>query len=99
MALEWEEADAVGDAVVGALTHPRSREASFTRVAEGLGLDPEDVLAAHSERFDERMSGLSVAELEAVRFVLEHLAELVEAANAPYQSQLPNGPREALESW
>jgi hypothetical protein len=45
------------------------------------------------------MSGLSAAELEAVRLVLEHLAERVEAANAPYQAQLPNGPREALESW
>jgi hypothetical protein len=99
MALDWDEADAVGDAVVGALTHPRSREASFTRVAHDLGLEPEAVIATHSERFEERMSGLSAAELDAVRLVLEHLAERVEAANAPFQAQLPNGPREALESW
>jgi hypothetical protein len=99
MALDWEESDAVGDAVVGALTHPRARQASFTRVAQDLCLQHEDVLAAHGERFEERVSGLSTAELQAIRLVLEYLAELVEAANAPYQSQLPNGPREALDSW
>ena len=99
MTLDWEESDAVGDAVVGALTHPRARVESFTRVANDLGLEPEGVLATHSERFEERMSGLSPGELEAVRAVLEHLGGLVEAANAPFQTQLPNGPREALESW
>lgn len=99
IALEWEESDAVGDSVVGVLTHPRARVDSFTRVAQDLGLEPESVLAAHSARFEERMSGLTDAELEAVRGVLLHLAEHVEARNAPYQAQLPNGPREALESW
>jgi hypothetical protein len=99
MALDWEESDAIGDAVVGALTHPRAREASFTRVARDLGLEPEDVLAAHSSRFEERISGLSARELEAVRLVLEHLAARVEASNAPFEAQLPNGPREALDSW
>jgi hypothetical protein len=77
----------------------RSREASFTCVADDLGLEPRAVIATQSERFEKRMSRLSAAELEAVRLVLEHLAERVEAANAPYQAQLPNGPREALESW
>jgi hypothetical protein len=72
---------------------------SFTRVANDLGLEPEDALTTHSERFEERMSGLSAGEIEAVRSVLEHLGELVEAANAPFQTQLPNGPREAVDSW
>jgi hypothetical protein len=99
IALDWEESDAVGDAVVGILTHPRGRVESFTRVANDLDLDPEGVLATHSKRFEERMSGLSAAELDAVRWVLEHLANLVEAANAPYQDRLPNGPRDALASW
>lgn len=99
IALDWQESDAVGDAVVGALTHPRARVESFTRVANDLGLDPDDVIATHSERFEERMSGLSPSELEAVRNVLEHLGDVVEAANAPFQTELPNGPREALESW
>jgi hypothetical protein len=99
MALDWPAADAVGDAVVGALTHPLSRSESFTRVAHDLGLEPEDVLAAHSERFEERISGLSAAELEAVRLVLAHLAERVEGRNAPFEAALLNGPREALESW
>jgi hypothetical protein len=99
MALDWEEADAIGDAVVGALTHPRSRSESFTRVAQDLGLEPEDVLATHGERFEERISGLSAAELQAVRLVLARLAEHVEAENAPFQTRLPNRPREALESW
>jgi hypothetical protein len=99
VALDWLEADAVGDAIVGALTHPRARVDTFTRVANDLSLKPEDVLAAHSRRFEERISGLSKAELEAVRLVLEHLAALVENQNAPYQASLPNGPREALESW
>jgi hypothetical protein len=98
MALDWEESDAVGDAVIGALTHPRARVESFTRVANDLGLEPEDVLTRHSERFEERMSGLSAGELEAVRSVLEHLAAQVDASNAPFQT-LPNGPREALDSW
>ena len=99
MALDWKESDAVGDAVVGALTHPRARVESFTRVANDLGLEPEEVLAKHSERFEARMSGLSADELAAVRAVLEYLAELVEATNAPFQAQLQNGPREALDSW
>jgi hypothetical protein len=38
------------------------------------------------------MSRLTAAELEAVRPVLEHLAERVEAENAPFQTELPNGP-------
>jgi hypothetical protein len=99
IALDWRESDAVGDAVVGALTHPRARLESFTRVANDLGLDPDDVVAAHSERFEERLSGLSPTEVAAVRMVLEHLADRVEAENAPFQTRLPNGPREALESW
>jgi hypothetical protein len=99
IALDWVESDAVGDAVVEALTHPQARVESFTRVANDLGLDPDDVIAAHSERFEERISGLSPAELDAVRLVLEHLVDVVEAANAPFQTELPNGPREALESW
>jgi hypothetical protein len=99
IALDWEESDAVGDAVVGILTHPRGRVESFTGVANDLGLDPEDVLATHVARFEERLSGLSAAELDAVRRVLEHLADRVEAANAPYEDRLPNGPREALASW
>jgi hypothetical protein len=45
------------------------------------------------------MSGLSAAELKAVRLVLEHLEERVEAQNAPFQAALPNGPRDALDSW
>jgi hypothetical protein len=99
MALDWDKADAIGDATVGALTHPRSRKASFTRVARDLGLEPEAVIAAHSQRLEERMSGLSAAELEAVRLVLEHLAKRVEAENVPFQKELPNRPREALQSW
>jgi hypothetical protein len=99
IALDWDESDAVGDAVVGALTHPRAMAESFTRVANDLGLDPDVVIAQHSQRFEKRMAGLSPAELEAVRLVLEHLADRVEAENTPFQSRLPNGPREALASW
>jgi len=99
MALDWEESEAIGDAVVGALTNPRARVESFTRVANDLGLEPDDVIAAHSKRFEERMSGLAPGELEAVRLALEHLVDVVEASNAPFQTQLPNAPREALDSW
>jgi hypothetical protein len=99
MTLDWKAADAVGDSVVGALTHPRAREAAFARVAEDLGLEREAVLASQSERFEARMSGLSEAELAAVRAVLGYLAEVVDAENEPYRAQLPNDPREALASW
>jgi hypothetical protein len=99
MALDWEASDAVGDAVVGSLTHPRAREASYARVADDLNLDREEVLAAQTERFEQRMSGLSADELEAVRLVLEHLTGRIEAANAPFRVELPNDAREALDSW
>ena len=62
-------------------------------------MSPDDVIAAQSKRFAERMSGLSPPELEAARMVLEHLADRVEAEHAPFQSRLPNRPREALASW
>jgi hypothetical protein len=73
--------------------------ASFTRVAQDLGLEPEFVLATHSDRFEERFSGLTAAEVEAVRMVLLHLAEHVDSSNAAFAGPLPNRPREALESW
>lgn len=99
MALSWDESDIVGDAVVGALTHPRAREAAFTQVALDLGLEPEAVLAAHSERFEQRLSGLNAAEVDATRAVLAYLAERVDADNACFEIALPNAPRQALESW
>jgi hypothetical protein len=99
IALDWNESDTVGDAIVGALTHPSARVESFTRVANDLGLEPAAVIATHSARFKERMSGLSPAAVNVARMVLEHLADRVEAENAPFQSRLPNGPREALASW
>jgi hypothetical protein len=91
--------DAIGDAVVGAVTHPRARVESYSRVATDLGLEPEAVLATHSDRFEERMSGLDEFELAAVRAVLEHIAELVDAENRRLGPGLPNDARTALESW
>jgi hypothetical protein len=99
IALEWNESDAIGDAVVGAVTHPRARVESYSRVATDLGLEPEAVLATHSDRFEERMSGLDEFELAAVRAVLEHIAELVDAENRRLGPGLPNDARTALESW
>lgn len=99
IALEWKESDAIGDTVVFALTHPRARVESYSRVATDLGLEPEAVLATHSERFEERMSDLREDELAAVRAVLEHIAALVDAENERLAPGLPNDARVALESW
>src|SRR5215210_5462243 len=99
MALEWDEADVITDAVIGGLTHPRARAASFTRVAHDLGLDPEAVLAQHTERFEQRISGLTAAELGAVCAVLGYLAGRADQDNARFGVALPNAAREALESW
>ena len=99
IALQPEEADAIGEAVVGSLTHPRARVDSFTRVATDLGLEPEAVLIEHSKRFVDRISGLTAAELEAARAVLEWLAAWEEARNARFGTALPNWAREALDSW
>lgn len=99
MALEGDEAGAITDAVIGALTHPRARKAAFTRVARDLGLEPETVLAQHTERFEQRMSELTVVELRAARTVLVQLAMRADADNARFSVALPNAPREALESW
>jgi hypothetical protein len=99
MALAWDESNAVGDAVVGSLTHPRARKDAFTHVAHDLGLEPEAVLAAQSERFEQRMSGLTAAEVDAARAVLAYLAERVDDDHERMQVALPNLPRQALESW
>jgi hypothetical protein len=99
IALEWKESDAIGDAVVFALTHPRARVESYSRVATDLGLEPEAALATHSERFAERMSDLREDELAAVRAVLEHIAAFVDAENERLGPGLPNDARVALESW
>jgi hypothetical protein len=99
MALEWDEAGAITDAVVGALTHPLRRPAPLHRVARDLGLEPETVLAQHTERFEQRVSGLTAAEGDAVRSVLLHLAQRADADNARFGLALPNAPREALEGW
>jgi hypothetical protein len=99
MALEGNEAGAITDAVIGALTHPRARKAAFTRVAGDLGLEPETVLTQQTERFDQRMSGLTAAELSAARIVLVQLAARADADNARFSVALPNAAREALESW
>jgi hypothetical protein len=99
MALERDEADVITDAVIGALTHPRARAAAFARVAQDLDLDPEVVLDEHTERFEQRMSGLTAAELAAVRTVLVHLAQRADADNVRFGAVLPNAAREALGSW
>lgn len=99
VALEWDEADVIADAVVGELTDPRARAASFHRLARDLGLEPETVLSEHTERFEQRISGLTAAELGAVRAVLLYLVGRADADNARFGVALPNAPREALESW
>jgi hypothetical protein len=99
IALDWEEADAIGDAVVGALTHPSALADSYARVASDLGKPLDEVLEVQTARFDERISGLGEAEIEAVRDVLAFLAERVEDDNARFEGPLPNWPRAALESW
>ena len=99
IALQPDEADVIADAVVGALTHPRARTASFTRVAIDLELEPETVLAAHTKRFVERISGLTAAELEAVRAVLRWLAAWEDAAVERFEVVPPNSARAALDSW
>jgi hypothetical protein len=102
LALDWEAADAVGDAVVGNLTHPRALEAALTRVARDLGHPPEEVLRGQAARFEARVEGLDPAEADAVRAVLRHLARRIDAAHAalgPPGRALPNRAREALASW
>jgi hypothetical protein len=99
IALQPEEADSIGEAVVGNVTHPRARIAPFTRVAIDLGLEPETVLAAQSKRFVERISGLTAMELEAVRAVLEWLAAWADARDDRFTRVSPNLAREALDSW
>jgi hypothetical protein len=99
IALAWDEGDIVADATVGTLTHPRARAESFTRVADDLGLEPEAVLEAHAKRFEQRISGLSDAEVGAARAVLTYLADRVDDDNARFSVELPNAPREALDSW
>jgi hypothetical protein len=99
IALQPDEAGAIADAVVGTLTHPRARTAAFTRVAIDLGLEPETVLAQHTGRFVDRMSGLTAAELEAVRAVLRWFAAWEDAAHARVDVAPPNSARAALDSW
>lgn len=99
IALDRKEADAIGDALIGNLTHPRARAESFARVADDLSLDREEVLRAHSARFEERISELDSAEVDAARAVLGHLAAEVDAENSRLPGELPNDPRVALESW
>jgi hypothetical protein len=99
IALQPDEADAIGDAVVGNVTHPRARTALFARVAIDLGLEPEVVLAQHTERFVDRISGLTNEELEAVRTVLQWLAAWKDAGNARFDVAMPNLARAALDSW
>jgi hypothetical protein len=99
MALQWDEADALADAVIGALTHPRTQPSSLIRVAHDLGLDAEKVLADHTERFEQRVSGLTAAERDAIRGVLLYLAERADAENARLGVSLSNAAREALASW
>jgi hypothetical protein len=99
IALEWEAADAVGDAVVGALTHPRARTEAYARVADDLGLERDEVLRGQSTRFEERASGLDVAEIDAIRAVLGYVAERIDAQNSGLGGELTNDARAALESW
>jgi hypothetical protein len=99
IALDWDQADAIGDAVVGNLTHPRARAAAYAQVAANVGREPEEVLAAQTHRFDERISGLSRAEVDAVRAVLSFLAERIDAGHQELGGGLPNDARIAAESW
>lgn len=99
IALDRKEADAIGDAVIGNLTHPRARAESYARVADDLGLDREGVLRAHTARFEERMSGLEPAELGAARAALGYLAAEIDVENSRVRAELPNDARAALESW
>lgn len=99
LALDRQASGAIGDAVVGALTHPRARADLRGRVTADLAREPEDVLAEQSTRFEERVSGLSEPERDAVRAALEHLAEEVDAENESLDQGLPNDARAALESW
>ena len=99
IALQPDEAGAIADAVVGTLTHPRARTAAFKRVAVDLGLEPEAVLAAHTDRFVNRVSRLTTAELEAVRAVLDWLAAWEEKRDARLGVSSSNAARAALDSW
>jgi hypothetical protein len=99
IALEWDEADAVGDAVIGNLTHPRDLSESYARVAHDLGLEPESVLRGQVARFEERLSGLGEAELQAARALLVYVAERIDADHRGLGHELPNAARVALESW
>ena len=99
IALEWEKADAVGDAVIGNLTHPRALPESYARVADDLGLELESVLRGQVARFEERLSGLGEAELQAARALLAYVAERIDAEHRRLGHELPNAARTALESW
>jgi uncharacterized protein DUF6714 len=97
--LEWEAADAVGGAVVGAVMHPRARTEAYARVADDLGLERDEVLRAQTTRFEERVSGLDVAEIDTIRAVLGYVADRIDAQNSGLGGELPNDARAALESW
>ena len=99
IALEWEKADAVGDAVIGNLTHPRALAELYARVADDLGLERESVLRGQVARFEERLSGLGEAEFEAARALLAYVAERIDAGHRRLGHELPNAARVALESW
>jgi hypothetical protein len=104
LALDWEAADAIGDAVVSNVTHPRApaMAEALARVARDLGQPREEMLRAHAARFEARVAGLSPAEAEAIRAVLGYLARRIDAAHAalgPPGRALPNHARDALESW
>jgi hypothetical protein len=85
--------------VIGNLTHPRARAESYARVADDLGLEREEVLRAQTARFEERISGLDVAEVQAVRAALGYLAADIDAENGRLGRELPNDARTAVESW
>jgi hypothetical protein len=99
IALEWEEADAVGDTVIGNLTHPRALAESYARVADDLGLEREEVLRGQTARFEERLSGLDHAEIQAARALLSYVAERIDTENRRLGHELPNAARTALGSW
>ena len=99
VALDWEDSGAIGDAVIGSLTHPRARATAYARVADDLGLDREEVLAGQTARFDERLAGLAGEEVTTVRSVLEHIAERIDVEHAGLGAELPNDARIALSSW
>jgi hypothetical protein len=102
VALDGAAADAIGDAVVGQLTHPRARPDAWTRVARDLGQPPEALPRAQAAAFEARVSGLDAAERAAVRAVLGHLAARLDAEHAALGAAgraLPNAAREALASW